>query len=105
MLKASTNSGTFFEKLNELAKESFDDLKRIKIAKKRYLDNKKDDILQAAKDGYTYPMIAQATTAELLETDVPKSFTRTTKEGKEIVVETKITFAEIKEICEPGEAE
>ena len=94
------NTKTFFDKLAESSKEEQTDQKRVAIAKKIYLINKEEEIKQAKEVGYSYPMIAKAATSELLETDLPQSFTVKTKEGEEKGRETSFTAREIKKFCE-----
>ncbi len=88
-------------RLAEYARENLTDQKRVSIGKKQYLIKNRDNILIALEVGYPYPMIAEVVTAELLETDILKSFIAKTKEGEEIMRETKISVAELKNFCEP----
>lgn len=60
-------------------------------------------IKHAAETGYTYTMIANAATAELLEAGLPKVFTIKTKQGEEKTKETKFSVKEIKSIVEGKE--
>lgn len=101
MARKITLPQTFLEKLAEIGKAGLSENKRIAIAKKAYLLQNENDIKLAVKMGYTYPMIAEAATFKLLETDIPKSCTMQTKEGEEKTLETKFKVGEIKQFCEP----
>ncbi len=94
---------TFFVTLAKVTEETFTDIKKVRIVKQLYLLNKKEDILQAKEVGYTYNVIAEVATSELLELNIPKSYIIKDKEGKEITRETKFNTNEIKNFCEPSE--
>ena len=96
-------NGTLFNKLIEAAKENAADQRQARMAKRLFLLDNAEEIKKAKEAGYSYAMIAKATTDTLLEMDIPKTFVVKTKEGKEVTKETKIVPADIKKICEPAE--
>jgi hypothetical protein len=63
------------------------------------LENK-EDIVKAVQMGYSYPMIAEFITEQLLKTDIPKVVTVKNKEGEEVEVETRMKPALVKEFYE-----
>jgi len=101
MSEKTTNTEIFLDKLVGSAKKKLKDRQQVILAKKMYLIKNEENIKQAKEAGYTYQIIAMAATAELLEMDIPKSFTAKKKGGEEVTVETGIRVAEIKKICEP----
>ncbi len=101
MSEKTISNEIFFKELVGLAKEELTDRKQVVSAKEMYLIKNEENIKQAKEAGYAYQIIAMAATAELLEMDIPKSFTVKKKDGEEVTVETSIRVGEIKKICEP----
>jgi hypothetical protein len=97
--KSTTTSGLLYT-LEKHAETAMTELQRVVIVKKKYLMVNKEEILQAVAEGYTYPIIAEAATIELLKTDAPKEFTVTNKEGEKLTHETKYIGPEVRQFCE-----
>ena len=95
MAKRRATSKTFSEKLEALATQKLPEGSRIKIARKSYLIEKKDDILKALEEGYNYSLIAEIATQELYERGIPDSITVTTKDGEEVTREVKFIHQDI----------
>lgn len=93
----------FFNKLAEVSKREVTDRQRVSRAKKIYLIQHGENMKQAKSVGYSYALIAQAATADLIESGLPESFTLKTKDGEEKIVETKFKIPEIKKFCESEE--
>jgi len=100
MSKSKFKVLTFMERLEENAKGAMSEYKRVSIAKKRYLMKNKDTIVESFELGYPPKMIAEVATVELLKTNVLKSYTINTKDGKDIVKETMFMAKEIKDFCQ-----
>ncbi len=103
MARKSVKITTFSDRIEEYAKEALTEAQQVKIAKTKYLIEKEADIIQVNAEGYTYALIAEVATMELLESGVPKFFIVKNKEGKEVEHEVKIRALDIKNICEPEE--
>ncbi len=101
MARKTTIKTTFLETMTEHANSFLTDHQKMNIAKKKYLINNRDDILLVREVGYSFSIIAEVATLELLKTDVPKSFMAKNKEGEEEERETKFGIGEIKRFCEP----
>lgn len=91
---------TFEERLQNISKKSYKDAKLVSIAKNEYLLLNKDKILMAHAIGYTFPVIAEAATEELLHADIPTSFLWLTTKNEKKYSETKFRAGEIKKFCE-----
>ena len=87
----------------EMSKGGLSDRQRVSREKKIYIIQHGEDIKQAKAVGYSYALIAEVATAELLEKDLPGSFTLKTKDGEEKIIETKFKIPEIKKFCESEE--
>ena len=95
----------FFLKFEKYADAILTDVQKVYIAKRKYLKNNKKGILKAYETGYSFGMIAEFATIDLLmQSDLPKAYTFTDKDGNTVSRETKITGTEIKNICEKDEA-
>jgi len=103
MARKTTKTVTFSKRMEEYAKEALNEAQQINIEKKKYLLSIEADIIQAKAEGYIFRDIAAVATIELLKSDIQKSCIVKNKEGIEIEKETKITPADIKNICEPIE--
>ena len=100
MFERTSQSVTFSDRMAKFAQDKLSESKRVAIAKAKYLLNKEDDIIQAKKEGYTYPMIAEVATIELIASGTQKSFTVKNKDGVAVQYETKFKVSDIKNICE-----
>ena len=100
MAQKSTKTLTFLENLAKHVKKTESKARQVAIAKKLYFVNHRDEIIQAWEVGYTFSMIAEVATAELLGTGIFKSYTVKNKDGEETTRETKIYTTEIKKFCE-----
>jgi hypothetical protein len=101
--KKLTNTTGFMNTLVKHAETVLPELQRVAIAKKKYLLENSDDILQAVKEGYGYGIIAKAATIDLLKKGVPAEVSFI-KEGEEITRETQYFGKDIKELCEANQA-
>ena len=100
MARKTTKTTSFLGKLEEYSNIVLTEYQRVSIAKKKYLIDNQNDILRAQKEGYTYKIIAEVATQELLKTNIVKSTVITTKDGEEKEKETLITPAEVKAFLE-----
>jgi hypothetical protein len=78
----------------------FDDRKKIKIAKRKFLREQKEVIQNCISDGYQLKEITQVLTIELLKTKIVKSYTLTNKKGAQVIRKTEYKIKEIKEYLE-----
>ena len=94
---------SFMSGLEAYANEVLTDGQKVNVAKKSYLEENREEILNALKRGYAYGVIAKYATMELLKTDILHSCTVKNKEGEEVTVETRIAPADIKKLVEQKE--
>lgn len=90
---------TFLDKLSIYAKEVTSEHQQVLIVKKQYLQNHRNEILEAYSIGYSFGLIAEIATRELLDTNVIKEYKIINKEGNEVIIITKFTVGEIKSFC------
>ena len=103
MARTNFFTASFMGGLELYANEVLTEGQKINVAKKSYLEENREEILNALKKGYSYIVIAQYATMELLKTDVLHSYIFKNKEGEEVTVETKIAPADIKKLFEQKE--
>lgn len=91
---------TFTEKLAEYLKDSLSEGKKVAIAKNKYLIENRDEILKAKKQGYSFDLIAEFATLELMLTDVPETYSWKDKNGDSKEQETKFYPIDISKFFE-----
>jgi len=94
------NNMTFEDRLKKAAQKELNIVSQVNIAKKSYLMKREEDIKKALEEGYHYILLAQVATDELLESDLPRTFTVTTEEGEEVEREIVFTYDDIKNFIE-----
>lgn len=91
---------SFLDKLSLYTADSMKDRQKIRIAKDRFLKKNKEDLIDAIKYGYKLRDIVEVANEELLGAELPEKYTISSKEGKDIIKNTKFSGAEIKKFIE-----
>ena len=100
MARRSKSNISFTKKFEEYADGILNDHQKVTIAKRKFLQENKDEILKAANEHYPYYILAEFATIALMETDISKSYIVKDKEDSEVEIQTQFTGVEIKNFCE-----
>jgi len=98
--KKFTKNNQFLNNLEKYAEDLLQEHEIVKIAKLKYLYDHKDAIHKAKLYGYSYKIIANFTTKELLQSNIPRKHQIITRDQEVIEKETMFSASEIKKFLE-----